>query len=774
MRQLLLAFAVVGITSVCQLSHAQLAAFPGAEGAGQNAIGGRNGDVYYVTNLNDSGAGSLRAGVSGAPASGRTVLFNVSGTIQLLSDLKVNKPFLTIAGQSAPGGGITLSGHELHVQDTHDVIVQYLRFRVGDLYTQPTNPTGYGPDSLGIENVNNVMIDHVSASWSIDENLSVTHDSTNVTVQWSTVEEALKNAGHPKGAHSYGSLINGGDITYAHNLYFSNDSRNPRPEGAGSSSIRPGTLVLDFVNNVIENPGGRFGYSGNDVSSNDDFNMDYVGNYGISGPSTSASALFVPASAATDIYVPAGSNFLDNNKNGILNGTAATGTQLMNGTFTNSATRFNLPEVTTFDAAQAYIQVLSRAGANYYRDPADRRVIRNVLNQKGAILDSQNQVGGYPTLPSGTPLADANSDGVPDYFAIAHGFDTVTDIHHLDSGDGYTWLEAYLHTLTPNAFAAVNTVSHTIGTAYGRGADAFVSENGGGSATSVGNGNGTTLDVAWSGSGGAANQAIVLKFDLAQIVPGSVTGTRLDLTAATTISGAHNFTVYGLEHDAAGWDWNENSIEFDGAPGLAFDGNSGTLGVGDLFDDGNASTYGDPPDLLRLGELNLSGAIAAGTTVSVDNPNLAVFLNLAAYFADTPENGIVTLILQQNNNGSAASFYSKEGDSLLAPQLVVEALLQPVTPPALAGDYNGDHVVDAADYTVWRNHLGQSIALTNETESLGTVDQADYDAWKANFGMTDIGSGSAGVVPEPATWLLVFTVGLVVIVFARRSAAAAN
>ena len=224
--------------------------------------------------------------MSGVPAAGRTALFKVSGTIQLASDLNINKPFVTIAGQSAPGGGITISGHEMHVVNTHDVIVQYLRFRVGDIYTEPTNPTGYGPDSFGIENVQNVMIDHVSASWSIDENLSVTHDSTNVTVQWSTISEALKNAGHPKGAHSYGSLINGGNITYAHNLYADNDSRNPRPEGAGDATSRPGTTVLDFVNNVIENPGQRFGYSGDDVSSNDDYDMNYVGNYGISGPST--------------------------------------------------------------------------------------------------------------------------------------------------------------------------------------------------------------------------------------------------------------------------------------------------------------------------------------------------------------------------------------------------------------------------------------------------------------------------------------------------------
>ena len=762
--------AAVSLLSIAigSTAYAQIVAFPGAEGAGQFAVGGRNGDVYYVTNLNDSGAGSLRTGVSTAPASGRTILFTVSGTIQLLTDLKINKPYVTVAGQSAPGGGITISGHELHVQDTHDVIVQYVRTRVGDLYTQPTNPTGYGPDSFGIENANNVMIDHVSASWSIDENLSVTHDSTNVTVQWSTIAEALKNAGHPKGAHSYGSLINGTDVTYAHNLYESNDSRNPRPEGAGDTSIRPGTLNLDFVNNVIENPGGRFGYSGNNVSSNDDYRMNYVGNYGISGPNTSATALFNPASTATQIYVPAGSNFLDRDKNGILDGTAATGTRLMNGAFTNSPSRFNLPEVTTFDATQAYIQVLSRAGASYFRDPVDRRLIRNVMNQKGAIIDSQNQVGGYPALLSEPAPTDSNNDGVPDYFAAAHGFDATTDIHKLDSGNGYTWLESYLHSLTPYAYAPASTVSHTISTAFGRGADAFVSENGGASATSSGNGNSATLDVAWGGGGGSTNQVIALKFDLSQIVPGSVIAARLDLSAASTISGTQIFTLYGLEQDAAGWDWDEGSIEFEGAPGLAFDQNSGTLGIDDQFDDTSSTSYGDPANLLRLGELSLSGTTAAGSTLSVSNPNLAVFLNLAAYFEGTPEAGVVTLLLQQNNSGSSASFDSKEGDPLLAPRLVIDAQLKEETTPTLAGDYNNDGVVDAADYTVWRDSLASNTPLLNETASLGTVDAADYDAWKANFGATADGGQAARFfnhsVPEPTAFVLILVGGLLAVV----------
>jgi hypothetical protein len=335
------------------IAAAQLPAFPSAQGAGMFAVGGRGGDVYFVTNLNDTGAGSFRNGISTANGP-RTIVFNVSGTIHLASDISIGKPDITVAGQTAPDGGITIADREVRVSNTHDVVLQYLRFRPGDTFTQPTNPSGYQPDSLGVENSTNVMIDHVTASWSVDEGLSVTHSSTGVTVEWSLISEALHNANHPDGGdHSFASLINGGDITYAYNLYASNRSRNPRPEG-GVSAGTAGTTKLDFVNNVIENPGDRYGYSGDNVSSNDAYSMNYVNNYGIKGPNTTASALFVPASTASTIYAPSGS-FIDNNSNGVLDGVAASGSTFVSGAFTNAAARIDdggkLPAVAIYSAA---------------------------------------------------------------------------------------------------------------------------------------------------------------------------------------------------------------------------------------------------------------------------------------------------------------------------------------------------------------------------------------------------------------------------------------
>jgi hypothetical protein len=293
-------------------------------------------------------------------------------------------------------------------------------------------------------------------------------------------------------------------------------------------------------------------------------------------------------------------------------------------------------------------------------------------------------------------------------------------------------------------------VSHTVRTSFGNGADAFVTENGGASAASGGNGTGSTLDAAF---GSNLNQAIVMRFDLSEIVPGSLTSARLDLTAASAITGTHDFMVYALEQDNAAWNWNESTAQFAGAPGLNFDGSSATLGINNSF---TTTSHPDNPGVLTLGQVSLTTSVAAGETISLTNPNLAAFLNLAAYYQDTPSADVVTLILQQVNNGSVASFLSREGDAQLAPRLVVDALLTEVVEPPLAGDYNDDGVVDAADYTVWRDNFDSNGPLPNETASLGIVDTADFEAWKANFGAMSAGSGQATTsgVPEPASWLI--------------------
>lgn len=423
-----------------------LPAFPGAEGYGANSVGGRGGSVYYVTTLSDSGQGSLRTGVS---VGNRTILFKVSGTIELQTDLKINKPYITIAGQTAPGDGITLKRRLTSVQDTHDVIVRYLRCRPGD-----ADCPNFQDDSFHVVNGTNVIVDHLSTSWSIDELCSVTW-STNVTVQWTMITESLKNSCHVKGAHGYGSLLrygNGG-VSLHHNLYEHNDSRNPR---LGDS------LKLDFVNNVIYDWGGRAGYSGADSADNPagyTNEMNYVNNYLIAGPSTtSPTTAFLGGATNTVIYQSG--NYIDSNRNGLLDG-SNTGWNMFRSPYTQNASRFPLPQVGTDTASDAYQRVLAFVGASLARDAVDTRLIEDVRNQAGSIINSETQVGSWPTLDSTAAPADRDSDGLPDFWELNLGMDPdVANNNHLNA-DGYTDLEHYLNWLAdPHAMGGVNqTVS---------------------------------------------------------------------------------------------------------------------------------------------------------------------------------------------------------------------------------------------------------------------------------------------------------------------------
>jgi hypothetical protein len=255
------------------------------------------------------------------------------------------------------------------------------------------------------------------------------------------VTEALHNSCHHKGNHGYGSLINGGDFTFHHNLYAHNRSRNPRP-GVGE----PGTR-LDWVNNVVYNPGGRFGYG--DGSAESPLYINYVGNYGIGGPHTNATTMHHSAEPYTHIYQSG--NIMDLNKNGLLDGTD-NGWAMFSGPETNHSTRFDLPEVTTHSALEAYDLVLAEAGASLVRDAVDNRVIETVSNQTGAHIDSQWEVGGWPELHSAAAPLDADQDGMPDDWELAHGLDPYepSDANGDRNGDGYTNIEEYINWIPNN------------------------------------------------------------------------------------------------------------------------------------------------------------------------------------------------------------------------------------------------------------------------------------------------------------------------------------
>jgi len=417
-------------------AYAQTLAFPTAEGVGRYATGGRGGDVYHITNLRDSGSGSLRHGLESAHGP-RTIIFDISGNIHLTTDLIIGSD-ITIAGQSAPGDGITICDRKTSVNGDN-IIIRYMRFRPGDTYCPD-----YEPDSLGVSNSSDVMIDHVSASWGIDEVLSVTNNSTDVTVQWSLVTEALHNSCHSGGNHGYGSLIIGGNFTFHHNLYAHNRSRNPRP-GAGL----PGTY-LDWVNNVVYNPGDKFGYTGEDGAA---VYINYVGNYGISGPDTNYPYMHYSPNADTHIFQSA--NKMDTDKDGIVDG-YNNGWGMFYGPETQHGVRFDLPEVLMSSADEAYLMVLAEAGASLVRDAVDKRLINTVIDQTGHHIDSQTEVGGWPILNSTLAPQDTDKDGMPDAWEIICGLNlnNPNDRNDDRNNDGYTNLEEYLNWLCTDAAKA--------------------------------------------------------------------------------------------------------------------------------------------------------------------------------------------------------------------------------------------------------------------------------------------------------------------------------
>ncbi|HSV41704.1 MAG TPA: hypothetical protein VLI04_23260 [Nocardioidaceae bacterium] len=422
-----------------------LLAFPGAAGFGTQTAGGRGGAVLLVTNLDDAGPGSLRAAVT---ASGpRTVVFKVSGTISLKSRIDVTYPYLTIAGQTAPGGGITLrmdpaaspcaDAGTMQIS-TSNVIVRYLRFRPG-----PTPCADDSHDGLTIykSGATDVVIDHTSISWAVDENLNTYDESRRITISNSIIAEALSNSTHPDGEHSKGALIGGSDaedVSLHHNLFVSNMDRNPQVSGVD---------VADIRNNVIYNYGDG---SGDGVtlisSSNGEARVNWVGNYYKPGPdSESERPEFAVYEGST------GSSWLwygDDNSRWTSAGdeparvaSAASSVQV--------PTPFAAPAIPAQSPASAYDQVLDSAGASYpCRDDVDARLVAEVVNGTGKLIDDPAEVGGYPELPAVAPPADGDSDGMPDEFELAHGTDpAIEDAGGDVDGNGYTNIEDWFNGL---------------------------------------------------------------------------------------------------------------------------------------------------------------------------------------------------------------------------------------------------------------------------------------------------------------------------------------
>jgi len=415
-----------------------LPAFPGAEGFGAYTPGGRGGKVYLVTTLADYGPGeppiegSLRAAVEAKGP--RIVVFRVGGTIELKAPLVVYHPYITVAGQTAPGGGICLKNYPMQVRGTHDVVIRHMRFRPGDVSKREQ-------DSFNISGGRNIIVDHCSASWSVDETLS-TSAAKNVTVQWCIISEPLNRSFHHKGEHGLASLINAvGGVSFHHNLYAHAVSRNPRPQNYG---------LLDFRNNVIYNWRDRAGYC-----TQEPLRLNYVGNYLKPGPSTKPRArrvAFYFGGELNRAYLAGNvmEGFPESRKDNWLM-VSTKGKGALREVIALDSPVPAMP-VKTDPAERAYRRVLAEAGATLpARDEVDARVIRQVREGSGRIIDSQEDVGGWPVLASGQAPADADRDGMPDDWERRFGLapEDPSDNSADADGDGYTNIEECINRTDP-------------------------------------------------------------------------------------------------------------------------------------------------------------------------------------------------------------------------------------------------------------------------------------------------------------------------------------
>ena len=467
-------------------------AFPGAEGFGRYTTGGRGGAVYRVTTLEDTGEeGSFRwACEQKGP---RTIIFDVAGTIYLKSELRLRNGDVTIAGQSAPGQGICIADYPFQI-GASNVIIRYMRFRCGNRHVDK-----HEGDGLGGMDLHDVIIDHCSVSWSVDECLSV-YGSKNLTVQWCIAAQSMVNAGHSKGNHGYGGNWGGSGASYHHNLMIHHTSRTPR------LGPRPSTQTderMDMRNNVIYNWGGNGCYGGEGM------NVNIVNNYYKPGPGTEKrnatiqrriAGIGIRTSEYTDhnsanpnewdkMWHVWGKFYVDGNVNSKYddvtrdNWTYGMYNQITNGSGvdytytqeTKDTMRIDKPidfvAVTTHSAEDAFQKVLDYAGCRRLsttRDALDLILVEDAKNGTATytgsncdpgFINSQDDCGGWPVLTAANAPADLDNDGISDQWEDFNGLDPSDPTDGNKVGDdGYTNLERYL-----NSLVNTTTLSQNVG-----------------------------------------------------------------------------------------------------------------------------------------------------------------------------------------------------------------------------------------------------------------------------------------------------------------------
>ncbi len=451
-----LLFLVIVFSSI--VTAAQTPAFPGAEGGGKFTSGGRGGKVIFVDNLNNKGNGSFRKAIEAEGP--RTIIFRVSGTIELEKAIHIKNGDLTIAGQSAPGDGICLKNYGVRV-DADNVIIRYLRVRPGDNVHKEM-------DAITGMRHKNIIIDHCSFSWADDEVASF-YDNENFTLQWCIISESFNLSYHHKGAHGYGGIWGGNNASFHHNLISDHVSRNPRLQGSRYTND-PENEKADIRNNVIYNWGSNSVYGGEEGYYN------LVNNYYKPGPATKKDV--------RDRILNLTQSFFSESRNPdtlragwfYLNGNLIEGyKEISQDNWTGGVQVKNINEemknqskltspvahtaIKTDSAKKAYKKVLKNAGASLQRDAVDKRIIHEVTTGKesagtkfrsggNGIIDSQKDVGGWPILRSISPPIDCDNDGMPDEWEKQNGLNPEkADNNDYKLNKEYTNIEVYLNSI---------------------------------------------------------------------------------------------------------------------------------------------------------------------------------------------------------------------------------------------------------------------------------------------------------------------------------------
>ena len=496
------------------LEQGALLAFPTARGFGKFVSGGRGGKVVEVTRLDDDPAnpqeGSLRWALTVAGKENATIVFRVSGVIKLevnaqkKRELRARLNNVTIAGQTAPGSGILIRGGKLNLGGSNNVIIRNIRCRIGDIdvtdLAKETDSRFIAGAGLGIENASNIIIDHCCFGWSGEENMTM-YDNHFTTVQWCIVHEGLYDAGHQKGARSYGNQWGGSPATYHHNLLAHNYNRSSRLNGA-SSETEDRNVFMEYMNNVNYNWGkSNSCYGGeNEAGTYSSHECNFVGNYYKPGPSTPSNNYFIQISKARSGKTlnanPSRWFFEGNVMEGKESATADNWSAVNNATqkytvdgmksetlIYPSAEYTRLPKCqiddydkyrTPYESAEAaYAHVLAKVGT-IHRDQTEQRVVNEVANKearykgttlnKAGYIDSPDDAEGWPVYPDAAPYADEDHDGMADEWEQANGFDPANseDRNVVASAEGYTALEIFLNSLMGERIPIIRTGIQTV------------------------------------------------------------------------------------------------------------------------------------------------------------------------------------------------------------------------------------------------------------------------------------------------------------------------